>query len=106
MRKNYKDFETKTETAFKEAKEKATIEGLDRSLNKIYTQLLYEIQTEKHKELDKNKEEILHKLTEEIVKRYYYADGVYKQKVVFDSTISKAISLLNNTEKYHSILKK
>jgi len=106
VRKNYKDFETKTETAFKEAKEKATIEGLDRSLNKIYTQLLYEIQTEKHKELDKNKEEILHKLTEEIVKRYYYADGVYKQKVVFDSTISKAISLLNNTEKYHSILKK
>ena len=106
LAKNNDAFETKTETDFKEAKQKAISENLDRSLNNTFTELLDKIKLEKGKELDKNKEEILHKLTEEIVKRYYYDEGVYKQKASFDSTIIKAMSTLNNTKKYHSILKK
>jgi len=38
------------------------------------------------------------------VKRYYYEEGVYQQKAVFDSTILKAISILNNSEEYHATL--
>lgn len=71
----------------------------------IYEQLVTQLVSEKLKELDKNKEEILHKLTEEIVKRYYYDEGVYKQKSVFDETIKQAVSILNNSNKYNSILK-
>jgi len=58
------------------------------------------IQSEKIKELEKNKEEIIDKLTEEIVKRYFYIEGVYQQKAVFDPTILKASSILNNNTAY------
>lgn len=105
LSKNNDAFETPTEINFKKAKQQAISENLDGSLNKIYDNLLDKIQLEKLKELDKNKEEILHKLTEEIVKRYYYDEGIYKQKSTFDPTIIKAISILNNTKKYNSILK-
>jgi carboxyl-terminal processing protease len=104
--KNNEDFETKSEVEFKKAKQKAILENLYGSLNNIFKELLDKIQSEKQKELDKNKEEILHTLTEEIVKRYYYDEGVYMQKAKFDSTIIKAMSILNNTEDYSSILKK
>ena len=55
--------------------------------------------------MEKNKKEILAKLTEEIVKRYYYSEGVYKQKTVFDKDIIAAVSLLNNAAEYTKILK-
>jgi len=99
------EFETKTETEFKKAKEEANSEKLAKNLTKSYQNLLETIHVEKLKELDKNKEEILNKLTEEIVKRYYYKEGVYMQKVIFDKTISQAITILNNTKRYNSILK-
>ncbi|AMC11337.1 peptidase S41 [Lutibacter profundi] len=99
------EFETKTETEFKKAKEQANSEKLAKNLTKSYQNLLETIHVEKLKELDKNKEEILNKLTEEIVKRYYYKEGVYMQKVIFDKTILQAITILNNTKRYNSILK-
>ncbi|WP_456420987.1 S41 family peptidase [Lutibacter sp.] len=99
------EFETKTETEFKKAKEKANSEKLANNLTKSYQNLLKTIHVEKLKELDKNKEEILNKLTEEIVKRYYYNEGVYKQKVIFDKTILLSLTILNNTKKYNAILK-
>ncbi len=104
--KNNDAFETKTEANFKEANEKATLESLGGNLGKSFKELLENIKSEKLKELDKNKEEIVHKLTEEIIKRYYYEEGVYMQKTIFDPTIIKAISILNNTKEYNSILKK
>lgn len=102
--KNNSDFETTTEIGFRKALEKATSENLEGSLSKNYSNLLKDIQSEKLNELDKNKEEILNNLTEEIVKRYYYAEGVFEQKAVFDSTILKAISILNNTSEYEKLL--
>ena len=98
------DFETKTETAFKSANEKAGTDNLSGNLSKSYESLLLNIYEEKLKELDKNKVEILDKLTDEIVKRYYYEEGVYKQKATFDTTILKAVSVLNNTSFYKKIL--
>jgi carboxyl-terminal processing protease len=98
------DFETKTETAFKSANEKAGADNLSGNLSKSYESLLLNIYEEKLKELDKNKVEILDKLTDEIVKRYYYEEGVYKQKATFDTTILKAVSVLNNTSFYKKIL--
>ncbi|MFD1292970.1 S41 family peptidase [Lutibacter holmesii] len=99
------DFETSTELDFIKASKKAKEENLDGSLNTSYANLLKNIHSEKLKELDKNKEEVLSKLTEEIVKRYYYEEGVYQQKAVFDTTILEAVELLNNTSQYNKILK-
>ena len=103
--KHQADFETNTEAEFLKASKKAEEENLDGSLTSSYSNLLKNIQSEKLKELDKNKDEILSKLTEEIVKRYYYEEGVYQQKAVFDATILEAVSLLNNTSEYNKILK-
>lgn len=103
--KHQADFETSTEAEFLKASKKAEEENLDGGLSSSYSNLLKNIQSEKLKELDKNKDEILSKLTEEIVKRYYYEEGVYQQKAVFDATILEAVSLLNNTSEYNKILK-
>jgi len=104
LSKHHQDFETATENELKKAMEKAANENLEANLTKSYTVLLNDIQSEKMKELDKNKDEILDKLTEELVKRYYYTEGIYQQKVAFDKTILKAISILNNQQQYKSIL--
>lgn len=105
LSKNQSDFETETEAEFKKALEMATTENLNEKLSKNYSELLMDIQAEKFKELGKNKEEIINELSEEIIKRYYYAEGVYQQKAIFDNTILKAVSILNNSKEYNSILK-
>lgn len=105
LSKNHSDFETETETEFNKALEKATSEDLGKNLEKKYADLLEVIQTEKLNELEKNKEEIIDKLTEEIVKRYFYIEGVYQQKAVFDTTILKATTILNNQTEYGNLLK-
>ncbi len=104
LKNHHNFFETKTEAEFNKAKQKAAVENLDGNLSKSYAGLLKEIQMEKLKELDKNKQEILEKLTEEIVKRYYYNEGAYQQKTVFDRTILKAVSILNNSKEYSATL--
>ncbi|MFA5298393.1 MAG: S41 family peptidase [Lutibacter sp.] len=104
LSKNQSDFETETETEFKKASQMAATEALNENLSKNYNELLATLRSEKLKELDKNKEEIINNLSEEIIKRYYYAEGVYQQKTIFDSTISKAVSILNNSIEYNGIL--
>ena len=83
----------------------ASTENLNEKLSKGYSEIISAIQTEKFKELDKNKEEIINELSEEIIKRYYYAEGVYQQKAIFDNSILKAVSILNNEKEYNRILK-
>ncbi|PKP14318.1 MAG: peptidase S41 [Bacteroidetes bacterium HGW-Bacteroidetes-3] len=106
LSKNNDAFETKSETEFKKALETASAENLNGNLLKGYSEILASIQAEKFKELDKNKEEIINELSEEIIKRYYYAEGVYQQKVIFDNVILKAVSILNNEKEYNKIIGK
>ena len=104
LAKNQAAFETKTEIEFKKALETASTENLNGNLSKGYSELLLAVQQEKLKELDKNKEEIINELAEEIIKRYYYSEGVYQQKAIFDNTILKAVSILNNEKEYSKII--
>lgn len=104
LAKNQASFETKTEAEFKKALETASAENLTGNTSKSYSELLAAIQQEKFKELDKNKEEIINNLSEEIIKRYYYAEGVYQQKATFDNVILKAVSILNNEKEYGKII--
>ncbi|MDF1518803.1 MAG: S41 family peptidase, partial [Lutibacter sp.] len=89
LSKNQAAFETKTEGEFKKASETASAENLNGDISKGYSEILASIQAEKMKELDKNKEEIINNLSEEIIKRYYYTEGVYQQKAIFDEVILK-----------------
>jgi carboxyl-terminal processing protease len=104
LKNHHNFFETKTEVEFNKAKQKAATENLDGNLSKSYASLLEDIRDEKLKELEKNKQEIVEKLTEEIVKRYYFNEGMYQQKTVFDTTILKAVSVLNNSNEYNDML--
>ena len=104
LAKNQEAFETKTEAEFKKALETAATENLNGNLSKDYSELLMAVQQEKLKELDKNKEEIINELSEEIIKRYFYAEGIYQQKAIFDNTILKAVSILNNSKEYNKII--
>lgn len=101
---HHADFETELEMDFEKAMQKKFKDNLFKNLDKSYSNLISKIQEEKLKELDKNKEEIINKLSEEIIKRYYYTEGVYKHKAVFDQEILKAVEILNNSKKYNQIL--
>lgn len=104
LSKNQAAFETKTETEFNKALETASAENLNGNLSKGYAEIFAAIQSEKMKEMDRNKEEIINNLSEEIIKRYYYAEGVYQQKAIFDKVILKAVEILNNEKEYHKII--
>ncbi len=98
-------YETTSEVKFKAAFELVENDGYDKKINKHYDLFKAAMVNEKMKHLDKNKDEIIDRLTEEIVKRYYFKEGVYKQKLSFDFTIVKATELLHDTKRYHKILK-
>ena len=101
---HHADFKTELELDFEKAIQKDSEDNLVKNLDNSYSALTSKIQEEKLKELDKNKEEIINKLSEEIIKRYYYTEGVYKHKAVFDQEILKAVEILNNSKKYNQIL--
>ncbi|SDX64573.1 carboxyl-terminal processing protease [Lutibacter oricola] len=105
LKQHNSEFETSEELEFKKALDKANENGVGEGVTSSYNTLLNSIQQEKLKELAKNKEEITTKLTEEIVKRYYYSEGVYKQKAKFDKTILKAVEVLTNGKEYSKALK-
>lgn len=55
--------------------------------------------------IEKNKELIINLIEQEIVGRGFYEEGKLKKKLGFDPWVKEAISLLNNPEKYNSLLK-
>jgi len=63
-----------------------------------------EITHHPEEDLITNKEEITELLTDEIIGRYFYEDGAIKWTLKTDEQVLKAIDILNNKEKYSSIL--
>lgn len=103
LEKHQNEFLTPTEKKYQEAQAFATEEGLG-SKSKVFEDVLQVIQKEKLSELQKNKEFILEELEAAILQRYYYQEGVFKQKTAKDKTIKQAVDLLMNTSEYQSIL--
>jgi len=99
-------FDTDTEKQFEKAMETAKKDGYNKEIEAQYKLFKTAILTEKIALLDSNKQEIIERLTEEIVKRYYYREGVYQQKLAFDTVIVQATDVLNNSKQYKKLLKK
>ena len=59
----------------------------------------------KDKDLKTNKDEIIELISEEIISRYYYQDGRMEIILTKDPIIDMAVEVLNDKEKYNSILK-
>jgi len=55
--------------------------------------------------LDKNQKEIKGLLLDEVIKRYQYQEGLYDYYIKNNPEIKKAVSILNTTAEYNSILK-
>jgi carboxyl-terminal processing protease len=98
-------FDTDTELALKNTLAVAKKEKIDESITAEYQQLLTALQKSEEQLLDKNQKEIRNLILEEIIKRYQYQEGLYQYYLQNNTEIKKAVSILNNTSQYKSILK-
>ncbi|MFV8325595.1 S41 family peptidase [Flavobacterium sp. ZS1P14] len=98
-------FDTDTELALKNTLAVAKKEKIDGSITAEYQQLLSALQKSEDALLDKNQKEIKNLILEEIIKRYQYQEGLYQYYIKNNSEIKKAVSILNNSPEYKSILK-
>lgn len=98
-------FETQTESALKEALNKAEEEEIKGDIEKSYAVLLQDLSKAKDRELQDKKAEIKSLLTDEIVKRYFYKEGLYEYHVANNPEIKEAAAILTNNNRYQNILK-
>ena len=69
-----------------------------------YDALILKLEINKKDDLNKFKPKIKEILTSEIASRYYYQKGRIIANLQFDKYVKEAIELLNNNNKYNSIL--
>ena len=95
-------------TNTEDALEKLFDYSKEENLESLHTSLLVvknSLNKEKELALEKSKENISWKLSEEIIKRNFYREGMYKYSLLKNKTILEALSILNDTNRYHSLLK-
>jgi carboxyl-terminal processing protease len=95
-------FVTNEERLFKEA----FLSSKDKGISKEYQKIKEKLSKNKIKEVSKNQDIISVILEEEVLKRYYYKEGVYRHHLKNDRTVSEAVKLLKNQDKYKKILSK
>lgn len=98
-------YETETEKEFAEALRRAEDDGLQKGIQNSYDDLLKSISEAKKENLIKKKLEIKSLLTNEILKRYFYAEGLYDYQVQNNPEILEAVAVLKDENRYNSILK-
>ena len=98
-------FDTETELALKNTLAAAKKENIDETIKTEYEQLLNALQKSENQLLDKNQKEIRTLITDEIIKRYQYQEGLYQYYLKHNLEIEKAMSVLNSSADYKSILK-
>lgn len=103
--KNF-EYQTETEKQFATALRSAEDDDIKEDIASTYKQLMKSIATAKDKKLVSKKAEIKSLLTDEILKRYFYKEGLYEYQVKHNPEIIAAINVLNDTNKYTTILKK
>ncbi len=98
-------YETETEKQFEEALRRAEDDGLKNDIQNSYNALLQSISVAKRKSLTEKKLEIESLLTNEILKRYFYAEGLYDYQVKHNPEILEAVAVLKDEGRYRNILK-
>ncbi len=96
-------FVTKQEKLFKQAVN--SVKDV-KMVNTEYQKIQQKLRKEKIGKISLNKDILKALLQEEIVSRYYYEEGVYKNKLKNDIAILEAVRLLKDTGKYNNILVK
>ncbi|WP_291870901.1 S41 family peptidase [Maribacter sp.] len=98
-------FETKAQKALREALSTEDKDIYGSNVQESYKNLLVELDKSKLNALDTFQKEIQKNLEDEIVKRYFYREGLYSYYLQKDEAILAATELLNNNDRYSSILK-
>ena len=83
---------------------KAFLSAKENNISRAYNEIIEKLAIYKVNEISKNKDIILELIKSEIIERYFYKEGVYQYNLKNDKTISEALSLLKNEEKYSEIL--
>lgn len=97
-------YQTRTEIDLDKAMITAKNEGFEKETIQNYKEILLEIEAAKRNELDVKKPELVNLLTDEIIKRYFYQEGLYEYYVKHNPEILEAKEILNNKNRYESIL--
>ena len=104
LKSNDFSFETKTEEAFNKALEIAEDENLKEPITSEYKELISALAEYKASAINKNKEKLSVSIRDEIIKRYFYAEGLYEYYKANNAEINKAINVLSNPSLYNQIL--
>ncbi len=98
--------DTETSKALKTVFENAKKEQIEEQITVAYKQLETALEKSQEAALEKNKEQIKKQLQEELIIRHHYREGLYLYYTKNNPEIEQAITLLNNTPQYQSLLKK
>lgn len=98
------NFKTNSEKKFESAFELSEKENLSKGIERSYSILSKALEDQKIQELNTNRERIKEMLSDEIINRYYFKKGEYQNHIEFSPYIKEAVSILENQDRYRSIL--
>lgn len=105
LKQNNFQYETEMEKKFSEGLKLAKEENVDKEITNSYAQLMNAVDKIKDNAIVEKRAEIETLLKDEIIKRYFYRDGLYNYQIENNPEIREAISVLNDENRYRSILK-
>lgn len=100
------DYSTASQEALEKFKKIAEEEGFYGESESYYNQLLNAVKPSTERDLSKFEEEIRSLLENEIVSRYYFQKGRVVQAFKGDEAITEALNVLNDLNRYNTILGK
>lgn len=98
------DYKSNTEEFLGELKDMAVEENYFKAIENLYDEMKTQLEKDKANDLYKFKQEISEYLASEIVVRYYYQKGRIINALKYDPDVLKAKEVLNDPERYNSIL--
>ena len=99
-------FSSSSEEQLKKWKETTEKEGDFDKIKTEYDAILSKLSSTKEANFDKSKDEVRNILENEIVSRYYFQNGRILNGFTSDKSIEKSIEILQNSNRYNTILKK
>jgi carboxyl-terminal processing protease len=104
LSKNKFQFETKTDELIKTLKETAKTETYSADVSGQVDQLKSIVEKEKSTQVKSHEKAILQAIEREILSRYYFETGIVRNQLKNDPELVEAISVLNNQQRYNTIL--